>query len=107
MTTYFFQNLLINYFLLYLSIIRLAGELGFEPKLTASKAAVLPLHHSPILDKSFISPLNIKFRGAPRVAPSSLERSMVVGVTGIEPAASRSQSARSTTELHPVSLRST
>ena len=27
---------------------------------------------------------------------------MVVGVTGIEPAASRSQSARSTPELHPA-----
>ncbi len=26
----------------------------------------------------------------------------MVGVTGIEPAASRSQSARSTTELHPA-----
>ena len=50
----------------------MAGEPGFEPGLTASKAAVLPLHNSP-----------------------------VVGVTGFEPAASRSQSARSTPELHP------
>ena len=66
------------YFLLYQSILCLAGEPGFEPGLTASKAAVLPLHNSPM-----------------------------VGVTGIEPAASRSQSARSSPELHPVMLRST
>ena len=33
---------------------REAGELGFEPRLTESESVVLPLHHSPEFQRSFL-----------------------------------------------------
>ena len=37
------------------SIVKLAGELGFEPRQTESESVVLPLHHSPKLPSSLKS----------------------------------------------------
>ena len=43
-----------------LHLVKLAGELGFEPKLTESKSVVLPLHYSPTDDWSELQDSNLR-----------------------------------------------
>ena len=50
--------------------ISMAGELGFEPRLTESESAVLPLNYSPILSGSNTTCTRQKFAGPAVAVPS-------------------------------------
>jgi hypothetical protein len=51
----------------------MAGELGFEPRLTESESAVLPLNYSPIFGGSNTTCTRRKFAGPAVAVPSQGE----------------------------------